>query len=121
MSNTKNTLLQGAKAGALALLFSCIGVLLLALVAKLFGLSDGILPVINQVLKVIAVVVAMILCLKEEKFVAKSLVGTVVFCLLSLLLFTLLGGKFSIGQFLLDVAITLVASVVIAFVKTKRA
>ena len=54
MSNTKNTILGGVKAGALALAFSCIGVLLLALVAKLFGLSDDLLPTINQILKIVA-------------------------------------------------------------------
>lgn len=120
MSNTKSTILGGVKAGALALAFSCIGVLLLALIAKLFGLSDNILPVINQILKIVAVALAMILCLREEKFVAKGLVGSVVFSLLSLLLFSILGGKFNIGQVLLDFAIALVTSVIIAFVKARR-
>ena len=120
MSNTKSTILGGVKAGALALAFSCIGVLLLALVAKLFGLSDNILPVINQILKIVAVALAMMLCLREEKFVAKGLVGSVVFSLLSLLLFSILGGKFNIGQVLLDFAIALVTSVIIAFIKARR-
>ena len=120
MSNTKNTILGGVKAGAIALAFSCIGVLLLALVAKLFGLSDNVLPIVNQILKIVAVALAMMLCLREEKFVAKSLVGSVVFSLLSLLLFVLLGGKFHIGQVLLDFAIALVTSVIVAFIKARR-
>ena len=120
MSNAKNTILGGVKAGAIALAFSCIGVLLLALVAKLFGLSDNVLPIVNQILKIVAVALAMMLCLREEKFVAKALVGSVVFSLLSLLLFVLLGGKFNIGQVLLDFAIALVTSVIIAFIKAKR-
>ena len=119
MSNTKNTILGGVKAGIVALAFSCIGVLLLALVAKLFGLSDDLLPTINQILKIIAIAVAMLLCLREEKFVAKALVGSVVFCLLSLLLFSILGGNFHIGQVLLDFAIALVTSIIIAFVKAR--
>ena len=120
MSNTKNTILGGVKAGALALAFSCIGVLLLALVAKLFGLSDNVLPIVNQVLKILSVAIAMLLCLREEKFVTKALVGSVVFSLLSLLIFLILGGKFNIGQVLLDFAIALVTSVIIAFVKARR-
>ena len=120
MSNTKNTILGGVKAGVLALAFSCIGVLLLALVAKLFGLSDNVLPIVNQILKIVAVALAMMLCLREEKFVAKALVGSVVFSILSLLLFVLLGGKFNIGQVLLDFAIALVTSVIVAFIKARR-
>ena len=120
MSNAKNTILGGVKAGAIALAFSCIGVLLLALVAKLFGLSDNVLPIVNQILKIVAVALAMMLCLREEKFVAKALVGSVVFSLLSLLIFLILGGKFNIGQVLLDFAIALVTSVIIAFVKARR-
>ena len=120
MSNTKNVVLGGAKAGAIALAFSCIGVLLLALVAKLFGLGDNLLPIVNQVLKIIAVALAMVLCLKEEKFVAKALVGSVTFSVLSLVVFLLLGGKFNFGQVLLDFAIALVTSLIVAFVKAKR-
>ena len=120
MSNTKNTILGGVKAGIVALAFSCIGVLLLALVAKLFGLSDDLLPTINQILKIVAIAVAMLLCLREEKFVAKAVVGSVVFCLISLLLFSILGGNFHIGQVLLDFAIALVTSIIIAFVKARR-
>ena len=120
MSNTKNTILGGVKAGALALAFSCIGVLLLALVAKLLGLSDNVLPIVNQVLKIVSVALAMILALREEKFVAKGLVGSVTFCLLSLVVFLLLGGKFNVGQVLLDFAIALVTALIVAFVKAKR-
>lgn len=120
MSNTKNTIWAGLKAGAIALAFSCIGVLLLALVAKSFGLPDNVLPIVNQILKIVAVALAMMLCLKEENFVVKALVGSVVFSLLSLLLFSLLGGTFHIGQVLLDFAIALVTSVIIAFVKARR-
>ena len=60
MSNTKNTIWAGLKAGAIALAFSCIGVLLLALVAKLFGLPDNVLPIVNQILKIVAVALARI-------------------------------------------------------------
>ncbi len=121
MSNSKSAVFGGLKAGAVALAFSCIGVLLLALVAKLCGLSDGILPTINQILKIVAIAIAMLLCLKEEKFVAKALVGSVTFCILSLALFTIMGGQLHFGQVLLDFAIALVVSVIVAFVKAKRA
>ena len=44
----KSLILQSLKAGILSLVFSCIGVLLLALIAKLCNISDNILPIINQ-------------------------------------------------------------------------
>lgn len=120
MSNSKQILVGGAKAGVMALAFSCIGVLVLALLAKLFGIADNLLPAINQVLKVVSVALATILCIRNEKFVTKAIVGSVVFCLLSLLLFSVMGGKFHIGQVLLDFAIALVTSVIVAIVKARR-
>lgn len=120
MSNSKQILVGGVKTGALALAFSCIGVLVLALLAKLFGIDDNLLPTINQVLKVFAVAIASILCIRNEKFVTKAVVASVTFCLLSLILFSVMGGEFYIGQVLLDFAITLVTSVIVAMVKARR-
>ena len=44
----KSTILQSIKAGLLSLIFSCIGILILALVAKLCNIGDKALPIINQ-------------------------------------------------------------------------
>ena len=68
----KNTILQSLKAGVLSLVFSCIGVLLLALIAKLCNIGDNVLPIINQVLKVIAVTIGMIISLKRREVFIES-------------------------------------------------
>ncbi|MCM1289287.1 MAG: hypothetical protein NC132_01355 [Corallococcus sp.] len=117
----KSILLQSLKAGLFSLVFSCIGVLVLALLAKLFNISDGALPIINQILKVIAVVIGMLLCVKNEKFIVKALIGALIYWVLSFVLFSLLGGAFHWGQIFLDLGLALVASVVIALIKSKRA
>ena len=120
-SARKSFILQSLKAGILSLVFSCIGVLLLALIAKLCNIGNNALPIINQVLKVIAVAVGTIISVKDEKFLLKSLIGAVIFWLLSFALFAIMGGGFHIGQIALDLAIALVVAAVVAIIKSRRA
>lgn len=117
----KSTILQSIKAGVLSLVFACIGVLLLALIAKLCNIGDTALPIINQVLKAIAVAVGMIISVKDEKFLLKAVIGAVLFWLLSFALFAIMGGKFNVWQILLDLGIALVVSIIVALIKTRRA
>ena len=117
----KATFLQSLKAGLFSLVFACIGVLLLALIAKLCNISDGVLPIINQVLKAVAVCLGMLLCVKKEKFIIKALIGALIYWVLSFVLFSLLGGAFHWGQIFLDLGIALAVSVIVALIKSKRA
>lgn len=116
----KSILIQSLKAGVLSLVFSCIGILLLALFAKLLNIGDGVLPIINQILKVIAVALGTLLAIKDEKFILKAVVGAVLFWLLSFALFAIMGGQIHFGQIALDLAISLVVAIVIALIKNKR-
>ena len=120
-SARKSILLQSLKAGILSLVFSCIGVLLLALIAKLCNLGNNVLPIVNQVLKVIAVALGTIISVKDEKFLLKSLIGAVIFWLLSFALFAIMGGQFNFGQIALDLAIALVVAAVVAIIKSRKA
>ena len=117
----KNTLLQSLKAGILSLVFSCIGVLLLALLAKLCNIGDKVLPILNQILKVIAVAVGTLLSVKDEKFLIKGLIGAGIFWLLSFALFAIMGGQFNVWQILLDLVISLAVATLVCFIKSKRA
>ena len=117
----KNTFLQSLKAGILSLVFSCIGVLLLALIAKLCNIGDNLLPIINQILKVVAVALGTALAVKDEKFLLKGIIGAVIFWLLSFALFAIMGGQFNFGQIALDLAIALVVATVVAIIKSRRA
>ena len=117
----KNTLLQALKAGVLSLVFSCIGVLLLALLAKLCNIPNNLLPTLNQILKVVSVALGTLLSVKDEKFLLKGLIGAGIFWLLSLALFAIMGGQFNIWQILLDLVIALVVAAIVCFIKSKRA
>ena len=117
----KSFILQSIKSGVLSFVFSCIGVLILALIAKLCNIGDKALPIINQVLKVIAVAVGTLISVKEEKFLWKALIGAVLFWLLSFALYAIMGGKFNFGQIALDLGISLVVAALVAFIKSRRA
>ena len=120
-SARREILLQGLKAGILSLVFACIGVLVLALLAKLCNISDSVLPVINQVLKALAVFLGMLISLKGEKLLPKALVGAVLYWVLSFVLFSLLGGSFHWGQIALDLGIALVVAFIVALIKSRSA
>ncbi len=116
----KSTILQSIKAGLLSLVFSCIGILLLALIAKLCNIGDKALPIINQVLKVIAVVLGTLISVKNEKYLLKASIGAVLFWALSLALFAIMGGQIHFGQLALDLGLSLVAAIVVALIKSRR-
>lgn len=116
----KSTIIQSVKMGLLSLVFSCIGTLLLALVAKLCGLGDKTLPIINQVLKVVAVILGTLISVKDEKFLLKAVLGAVLFWALSLGVFALMGGQIHFGQIALDLGISLAAAVVVALIKSRK-
>ena len=117
----KATILHSLKAGILSLVFSCIGVLVLALIAKLCNIGDTLLPIINQVLKVIAVAIGTIVSVKDEKFLLKAVIGAVIFWLLSFAVFAIMGGQFHIGQIALDLGLALVTAIVVAIIKSRKA
>ena len=117
----KSLFLQSLKAGLLSFLFSCIGVLVLALIAKLCNIGDKALPIVNQVLKVIAIVVGTLISVKDEKFLLKAVIGAVIFWLLSFAVFAVMGGQFNIAQIALDLGLALVAAVVVALIKSRKA
>lgn len=117
----KSTILQAIKAGLLSLVFSCIGILLLALVAKLCNIGDKALPIINQVLKVIAVAIGTLISVKDEKFWLKALIGALIFWLLSFALYAIMGGQIHFGQIALDLVISVAVALIVALIKSRRA
>ena len=94
---------------------------MLALIAKLCNIGDKALPIVNQVLKVIAIVVGTLISVKDEKFLLKAVIGAVIFWLLSFAVFAVMGGQFNIAQIALDLGLALVAAVVVALIKSRKA
>lgn len=121
MDNAKKAVwLQGIKAGILSFVLCCVFSLVLALLAKTFGLSENVLRIVNQALKIIAMAVGTLLSVKDEKLLIKALLGGVVFWVLSAAFFCILGGTFSWGHVVLDLVIALVAATVAALIKNRR-
>ena len=119
-SASKNIWFDVIKGALTAFVLSAIFVLVLALVAKIFALPVEILPMINQVLKVVAVLVAVSVNVKCEKFLLKGVLVATIYSLLSLILFVVLGGTFSFAQFALDWGIAIVVSLVVAVIKSRK-
>ena len=119
-SESKNIWFDVIKGALTAFVLSAIFVLVLALVAKIFALPVEILPMINQVLKTVAVLVAVSVNVKCEKFLLKGVLVATIYSLLTLILFVVLGGTFSFAQFALDWGIAIVVSLVVAVIKSRK-
>ena len=111
---------QSVKAGILGLILSCIGVLVLALIAKFTNLGDSVLSIVNQVIKIVCLAVAIGICLKDGQYLPKAIVAAIIFWLLSLALFLIFGGNVKFGQVVLDLVICLLIGGIVAVVKSKR-
>lgn len=91
------------KANIIALIFALIAVLLSALIVKLFNVPDGAIPVINQVIKSLAIFVGCIVALKKPKSGwLRGLIAGAIFVWISFVVFSLLDGKFNFGLSLLN-------------------
>ena len=111
--------------GALAgLLFTMVGILLFALVIKITGLSDDVIPPVNQVIKMSAVGTAAIVAAskaKNARILCGSLAG-VAYVLIGFLVFSLIQGTFSIGvELLSDMLMGLIGAAIVSMLFTKLA
>ena len=119
-SKSKFAYVGGVKSGAFAFVFCTIGTLLLALFAKLFMLGGNVLVVVNQVVKVAAIVLSTALFVKENALLPKAVVGAFVYWLLCLICFAIAGGSIGIGKLVLDLVIYVAAAIVVVLIKNRR-
>lgn len=99
----KNLLLkQGFKGGLFAYILCTVLVLILALLVKLFSISTDALPIINQVIKVICIIIGVFVAVKEDKSLLKGAIAGIVYLILTTITFTLLGGEFNWAQLGID-------------------
>ena len=95
-------------------------VLLLALVAKIFTLNVDLLPMVNQVLKGVAVAIGVLISIKDDKLLFKALLGGAIFAIFNLVLYLSLGGEFNFGQVLLDLGIAEAICAIVAVIKSRK-
>lgn len=118
--NTNRLTSQPLKGSMLAFVVSTALLLLLALVAKMFILSDDILPVINQLSKCIAVAIASMVVIRDDRLIIKAVLFSLLYCLLNCILYVCLGGQFDFAVVALDFGIALVVSVVVCLIKARK-
>lgn len=117
----KGTWQEIIKGGLIATLISVLLVLAFALIARLFGLSSGIVPVVNEVIKVISVAAAVFIAVKTPSAgYLKGLGIGVVFAILSCIIFWLLGGSFNFVNLLIDIAIACASGLVAGIIAVNR-
>lgn len=107
VSSKKSSILEVVKAVIIAIIISLVGVLLAALIIKLFNIPSGGIPIINQVIKGISVLAACLIAFKTpHNCWVKGIVTGLIYTALAFVIFSLLGGKFTFDWTILnDVAI----------------
>ncbi len=111
---------QSFKGGLLALIFSILLALLLALSARFFNLPIEVLPVANQIAKGVSVVLAVALCVKDNNFLLKGIVVGAIFTILSLAMFALFNGEYKGLSILTDLGISVVLGGLVGFIKGRK-
>ena len=116
---------ETVKALIIAVILSLVSVLLAALVIKLFNLGNGAIPIINQVIKGVSILLGGLIAIKSKhNSWLKGIVIGILYIALSFVIFSLLDGEFSFGLGILnDVAlgsITGMVSGILAGLKKQR-
>lgn len=116
---------ETVKALIIAVILSLVSVLLAALVIKLFNLGNGAIPIINQVIKGVSILLGCLIAIKSKhNSWLKGIVIGILYIALSFVIFSLLDGEFSFGLGILnDVAlgsITGMVSGILAGLKKQR-
>ena len=91
------------KANIIALIFALIAILISALIVKIFAVSDGAIPIINQVVKSGYIFIGCIFSLKKpNNGWLRGLICGFVFMCLSFVVFSALDNNFVFGLSLLN-------------------
>lgn len=99
----KGYIFETVKANVIALIFALVAVLLSALAVKFFNASDKSIPIINQVIKSVAIFVGCLFSLKKpNNGWLRGIVCGFTFTWLAYIVFSLLDGNFTVGLSMLN-------------------
>ena len=91
------------KANIIALIVALIAILVSALIVKIFTVSDGAIPVINQVIKSVSIFIGCLISLKKpNNGWLRGLICGFIFMWLSFVVFSALDNNFVFGLSLLN-------------------
>lgn len=119
LANSSNSFLTILKGAMNALIVSLLSILLFAFIIKLTSLSDGLIKPINQVIKVLSILIGCFFAFKKdsEKTLLKGGLIGVVYTILAYILFSALNGKFELSVSLIfDVLFSLALGVICAII-----
>ena len=97
-------LFSSIKGCLVAIAISLLGILFFAFVIKMFGITDGFLKPVNQVIKGISVLIGVFVGMKnsKQKGLIQGLVIGIVYTVLAFVIFSALNGKFNFDKSLLN-------------------
>ena len=96
-------LFEIVKANIIALIVALIAILVSALIVKIFTVSDGAIPIINQVIKSVSIFIGCLISLKKpNNGWLRGLICGFIFMWLSFVVFSALDNNFVFGLSLLN-------------------
>ncbi len=130
MEDTKKMVIKNNVSGVVrgllvSISISLVAILIFAIFLKFVGLSDIVIKIINQVIKVLSILFGVKVTLKRDKSkgLIKGVVLGVLYTITSYLVFSILIASFSFGlSFLYDLIFSSVVGLIcgVIFVNTKR-
>ena len=100
----KSSVLCVIKGSMIAIIVSLVCILFFAFIVKLFGLSDNSLKIVNQIIKIISIMLGTFLALKKckQNGLLKGLVIGLCYTFFAFLIFSALNGNFLFEKSLLN-------------------
>ena len=109
------------KAVLISLIFSCVSILIFALVLYLFSIPNEAVKPVNCLIKVLAVFIGCFFSIKGEKGLIKGVIYGAIITVTAFLFFSLLGGEFAFGiSFLWEVLLGLTVGAVAGIVTVNK-
>ena len=111
---------QSIKSAVVALLTSVIAILILSVLAKYLTFGVDVIPIINQIIKIVAVAVGVGFVVKGEKSLFKGILAGIFYSTLSLAMYLAMGGQLDFRHILLDLAQAVAVGSVVSILVSKR-
>ncbi len=118
----RKLLVPAVKGVLLAIIFTVACILVYALIIKLAGLDETSIPVVNQIIKIIAIVLAAFSAntAKTSQNTLRGLLAGGLYIILGFLIFSLIEGQFGLVPIMLaDLLMGIIIGAIIGFISTK--
>lgn len=119
IKNNASFILTLIKSAILGVIISIVLVLALAFLLKFVELSDGVITIIDEIIKIISIFIATISLVKKSpyKILYKSALLGAVYMLLTYIVFSALRGNYTFGiSLIIDIVLGAVVGVIVAII-----